>query len=44
VLLLRTVFALDLVSRSVMPAGGGLMVALLGLLPRLPDLLNAADS
>jgi ubiquinone biosynthesis protein len=43
VLLLRTVFALDLVGRAVMPAGGGLMTALLGLLPRLPDLLSAAD-
>jgi hypothetical protein len=43
VLLLRTVFALDLVSRSVMPEGGGLMAALLGLLPRLPDLLSAAE-
>ena len=43
VLLLRTVFALDLVSRSVMPEGGGLMAALLGLLPRLPELLSAAE-
>jgi ubiquinone biosynthesis protein len=44
VLLLRTVFALDVVSRTIMPEGGGLMAALLGLLPRLPDLLKAAEA
>jgi ubiquinone biosynthesis protein len=44
VLLLRTVFALEVVSRSIMPAGGGLMAALLGLVPRLPELLAAAEA
>jgi ubiquinone biosynthesis protein len=43
VLLLRTVFALDGLARRVMPEGGGLMAALLSLLPRLPELLNAAE-
>lgn len=43
VLLLRTVFALDELARRIMPDGGGLMAALMSLLPRLPDLLNAAE-
>ncbi|MCX7619791.1 MAG: AarF/UbiB family protein [Acidimicrobiales bacterium] len=38
-LLLRTVFALGQLAERIDPEGGGLMAALMGLLPRLPDLL-----
>ncbi|MCB1251451.1 MAG: AarF/ABC1/UbiB kinase family protein [Acidimicrobiales bacterium] len=41
-LLLRTVFALGALVEQVHPDGGGLMAALMGLLPRLPDLLADA--
>lgn len=44
VLLLRTVFALDHLAHRIMPEGGGLMAALMGLLPRLPELLSEAEA
>lgn len=44
VLLLRSVFALDALAKRVMPEGGGLMAALMGLLPRLPELLAEAEA
>lgn len=44
VLLLRSVFALGALADRIVPEGNGLMVALMGLVPRLPDLLaRAAD-
>lgn len=41
-LLLRTVFALGQIADRINPGGGGLMAALMGLLPRLPELLADA--
>ena len=42
-MLLRTVFALGELVERVNPEGGGLMTALMGLLPRLPELLAEAE-
>lgn len=39
VLLLRTVFAVGLLSDRLVPAGGGFLMALMGLVPKLPTLL-----
>lgn len=39
VLLLRTVFAVGLLSDRLVPDGGGFLVALMGLVPKLPTLL-----
>lgn len=41
-MLLRTVFALGELTERVHPDGGGLIAALMGLLPRLPELLAEA--
>lgn len=44
VLLLRTVFAVGLLSDVLVPEGGGFLMALMGLVPKLPDLLASLDA